>query len=204
MKRKLTIQIACFFVLSIFFHACSEKAGDIVQQQSLEDGIPMKLSLGTKALPGNLECDLYLYKRSNNQPNYILSEIIPFGTENEKYIKFLNTDLMNASFRFFFVATVPGNQEISLQNNTVNQLWTDLTITANDVDLSDNWYYGILDKTGSQILADGEINGILERLVGQITLDIFRADGAVDKPIDIINKIEIASVLDRVYQIDMD
>lgn len=203
MKKKSIIQIITFYVLGILMNACSDKTDEVISTKNIEDGVPVTLSVGTKALPDNLECDLYVYRKLATESDYALAEIIPFGTENKKLLKFTNKDLKENLYRFFFIATVSGNSEISMQNIAINSLWKELGITANQKNLSDNWYYDIITKTGDQIIREGEINAYLERLVGQITLDIFRAEGGIDSPIDIINKADVASVLDRVYQIDM-
>lgn len=202
MEKKIFTRIIGFFVLCLSVSSCSDKIEDTNTFIDQEDGVPVKVSAGTRALPDQLECDLYIYIKGQGDTDYILKEIINFGNDDEKILQFLNTDLMQNNYRFFFVATTPGNTEISLTNVAVNNTWANLRIIANQMNLSDNYYYTVLDKTGNEILNDGTINATLNRIVGQMAIDIFRTDGNINNPLPkSTNAIE--SVLDRVYKIEI-
>lgn len=208
MKKKIIIQIVGFFVLGMAVISCSDKTEDSGNTVNLADGVPVKVDLGTRALPNNLECDLYIYRKSSSDTDYILKEIVPFGNEDNKVLKFLNNELAANTYRFFFVATTPGNGELLLKNPSdadisIGHSWTDLRIKATTQDLSDDYYYGIITKTGNQILTEGTINAVLSRLIGQMTVDIYRvANNNVNNP---INKVSptVRSVLDRVKEINI-
>ncbi len=209
MKKKIIIQIVGFFVLGMAVISCSDKTEDSGSTIDLTDGIPVKVDLGTRALSNNLECDLYIYRKSSSDTDYILKEIIPFGNEDNKVLKFLNNELAANTYRFFFVATTPGNGELLLTNTSdtnisIGDSWANLRIKATTKNLSDNYYYGVITKSGSQILTEGRINAILSRLVGQMTVDIYRvADNNVNNPINKVSST-VGSVLDRVKEINIE
>ena len=208
MKRKFIQQIINLFIVSLVAVSCSgETEGQDNPGNTVPGDVPVTIRLDTKALPDNLECDLYIFRKSTADEDYILHEIISFGNDDRKSLKFLNNELLNNSYRFFFIAKAAENQEISLLDNadeglSTGTVWQDVRVIANTESLSTGYYYGILDKTGTQILNDGVIHGVLGRLVGQMTVDIFRIGSDINT---VVNKVSptVASVLDRVYQIDI-
>lgn len=206
MNTKFMIHLMRLCLVCMLFAACAD------QDEGNNEGEPSdlylaQLNMGTRVLPDNLECNLYIFKKELSDTDFVLSEIVAFGHEDGKYLKFLYTELLNHDYRFFFMATDPDNMEISLKNNVgspiaVNEKWTNLRIMAAIPNLSTDIYYEVLDKSGSSILNEGGINATLTRMVGQITLDIFRTDGSINKPVP-VQSADVESVIDRVFQIDL-
>lgn len=208
MKRNIFLQIIGVFIASIGFFACSsdneEKKGLPIKG---EDDISLTLRAGENLLSENLNCNLYIFSTKTSGSGYILQETMALGNVSRHRIRFMNKDLDNHYYRFLFVATPMNDPEISTKHKNSSPLavgaaWEDVMITADKDSISEKNYYGILDKDGTAILNEGSIDGIMNRLPGQINLDIFRMNGNVDAPMDIVST-KIASVLDRVFRIEV-
>lgn len=164
-------------------------------------------TLGTMSLPANLQCDLYIFWKPTGGTEYKFKEKVTLaGTQSR--MRFQNSDLINKDYRFLFVATSASSPEIvvSGSNNEVlntDNKWNDLLISAKQQLLSADNYSGILDKTGDEIANEGSIDGVLSRMVGQIVLDVFRIDGNISTPMDIVSQ-DVTSVLDRVFKVEVE
>lgn len=189
--------VACMFIVS-----CSEKEEGNGIVDKLTDGVPVSVQLTSQPLPGNIECDLYIYYKKTAESVYKLKEVISFGNQDTKQAQFNTQELNTGDYRLLFVG-VPAsyNNELVLSGVSLNSSWDDVRITAGNHELSDDFYYKVLSIPGSQILADGRIDAVLGRLVGQVTIDVYHinADGAPDD----IEVSTVGSVLDRVKKIDI-
>lgn len=209
MKNKNIIRIIYSVIICFGIFSCSNNLEEEnVPVGIAGEGIPVLTSIDAKAVPNNLECTMYIFRKDNGQTNYTYRESMIIESNVQNRIKFMNSDLVGKSYRFLFVATTKANPEIAVLNTTYNQLdtsneWTDVLINSVDTLISENNYYGILDKEGSDILNGGSIDGVLTRMVGQIVLDIFRIDGNISNPVDLVSA-DVKSVLDRVYKIDIE
>jgi len=209
MKNKNLTRMIYSVIICLGIFSCSNNLEEESVPVSVVDGeIPVLTSIDAKAVPNNLECTMYIFWKDENQTNYTYKEEMIIASNVQNKIKFMNSDLVDKSYRFLFVATTKANPEIEVLNTAYSQLdtndkWTDVLINSVDTLLSENNYYGILDKEGSDILDGGSIDGILTRMVGQIVLDIFRIKGSISNPVDLFSP-DVKSVLDRVYKIDIE
>jgi len=198
--RQISLSLICLGIFS-----CSNESNDIVQDAPDAQDSYVSATLGTMSLPANLQCDLYIFWKSTSDTEYSFKDKVTLaGTQSR--LRFMNNDLNGKEYRFLFVATSKDSPEISvsnLENNALdtNDKWNDLLISAKEMLLSSDNYSGILDKTGDEIIDEGSIDGILTRMVGQIVLDIFRVDGSIDIPMDIVSQ-NVTSVLDRVFKVE--
>jgi len=186
--------------------ACSEK--EEIRKSDPENGLPIMASIDTRAIPANLTCSLYVFwKNTGVTEEYTLKEIhelnvIPYD------LKFLEQDLEDKDFRFFFIAqptAAPGMDVLKADGTgfAINNNWTDMVVRARDQVIDENFYYGIIDKDGPTLCSEGEIHATLIRIVGQIVLDIYRIGNNISDPKALQNS-QILSVLDRVFQIDVE
>jgi len=174
-----------------------------------EEGLPITATLDTRSIPDELTCVLYVFWKPTSGSDYVYKEEVGLTNLMLPYrMKFLNEDLVGKSYRFLFVAAPNAGSKLSVLNDEDDQLsdgdtWEQVVIGSSEQLLDDKYYYAVLDKTGDEILEAGTINGELERMVGQIVLDIFRIGDSITDP-DPIQSSLVASVLDRVYQIDIE
>lgn len=203
MKSKNKVNVVCLLMVSLCLFACSEQNDK--DENILENGIPVTVRLDTKALPDNLLCNLYVFG-SISGADYLLKEVVELGNQDKYSLKFKNIDLSSTDYKFLFVATTDDNQEINLHvsNNdlAIGDKWSDVRLTALTKNLSDNYYYGVVNKTGAEILDGQSIDAVLNRVMGQMVFEIFRIDGN-GQDTSIVSSA-VSSVLDRVYQIDIE
>lgn len=197
----------CF--ISIFMISCSQDNDDLDITGDGQDETTAYINLDTRALPANTICDMYIFwKQTGSADDYVLKEKKVI-TSSPTTIKFLNKDLANMSYRFLFVTVEGNNPEMAVLDKTSgawneSMEWSNLIMRAQKRDLSANNFYGIVDKTGNQIMDDGTIHASLIRMVGQMVTDIFKINGTIDNPTNIIADGSVTSVLDRVYKIDIE
>lgn len=174
-----------------------------------EEGLPITATLDTRSIPNELTCVLYVFWKPTPSSGYVYKEEVRLTDLMLPYrMKFLNEELVDKSYRFLFVAAPTAGSKLSVSNDENKQLstsdtWEQVIISSSEQLLDDKYYYAVVDKTGDEILEAGTINGELERMVGQIVLDIFRIGDNISDP-DPIQSSMVASVLDRVYQIDVE
>jgi len=174
-----------------------------------EEGLPITATLDTRSIPSELTCMLYVFWKPTSGSDYVYKEEVGLTNLMLPYrMKFLNQDLVEKSYRFLFVAAPSTDSKLSVVNDENGQLsngntWAQVVVSSSEQLLDDKYYYAVVDKSGDEILEAGTINGELERMVGQIVLDIFRIGDNISDP-DPIQSSMVASVLDRVYQIDVE
>lgn len=209
MKKKNVIWIL-YLVLSVFMVSCSQDIDDnnVPVDEGKDTSVPVKIN--TRAiLPSGTNCELYIFEKENSSLlDYVYKGKETINeTDSVKILNFSNADLIRTSYRFLFVTTNSTTPEISVVKKTGTALdntteWSNIHIHANTIKLTEHNYYGVLDKTGMQIIKEGSIKDTLSRAVGQVILDIFKINGSISNPIDTDTSVE--SVLDRVYKVALD
>jgi len=209
MKLRNIIYMLFAFVAGLGMFSCSEENAANDPGVIDEDDVPVYVDLGTRALPDNLQCKMYVFSKSANNNNYILKDILALTGGHYK-AKLMNSDLANNQYRFLFLATPKDNPELDLLNKDENEPakgdeWNDVFIRSKNAVLSTNNYYTIIDKAGSAIIDSATIRATLTRLVGQVVLDITKVKESLSTPIGIDpgGVDSIKSVLDRVFKIDV-
>lgn len=177
---------------------------------SLAPGVQGGYSVGT------LKYGVYIFTSAQGQGDYrFLAMMSPFSSGSK--LELTPDQLANADYRFLFIALPEGISEQSVI--TENQVsgssvpvtgsssafeWDSIRINHPDTDLALNadYYYGITDMTGQQILDTKLVEGELDRMVGQVVYDFFKTTGTVDSPVGIDDGF--TSVMDRVYHITVE
>ena len=209
------IKLCCLvgFVSSIL--SCSDKTGmDPVPEQ---ESVSVTLSPGVRAgySVGTLNYGVYIFQSPKGESNFrFLSMLSPFASGAQ--LDVATSDLVESDYRFLFIAlpesvseqTViteysDGDNLVPVTGYSLNVSWDDLRFLHPGVALSADYYYGVTEIEGEEIISSGQVNGVLDRLVGQMTYDIFKTNGTVDDPAGISSTANVTSVLDRVYQIDI-
>ncbi|MCC8146815.1 MAG: DUF5031 domain-containing protein [Bacteroidales bacterium] len=210
MKKNNIIKFIFFCILGITIVSCSNELDENNKNQNIKhidaEDIPVSVKFNSKSLPNNLNCQLFVFWKNSNENDYMFKESIVIE-ESRDTIDFINKDLSDKLYRFLFVASPVLETEIEVVTDagfflSTTNTWEDMMIRATKDSISPENYYGILDKTGEQIMNDGTINGVLTRLVGQMAFDFFRTSPTNIAPIDIISG-DVASVVDRIYEIEI-
>lgn len=194
-------------LLSIIVASCSEKIDSNVELAYNEEGtIPVRLDIQNLSLNSNLTCELHVFRKSTTDLDYNYWRTVTVQGNNTDTLKFLSEDLASTSYKFLFTCTSLSNEIVtvnssgsSLDNSNV---WGDVRIRQNVSELSKDNYYHVLEKTGQELLQQPQIHATLTRMVGQIVFDIYRIDTDINTPTSIVSA-DVASVLDRVYKIDI-
>jgi len=196
-----------FLIMSVFIVSCSQDIDDKDNPVTADGEILAPVNISTRSLPANTSCDMYIFWKNAGATDYDFKEKMEI-TVSPTSIKFRNQDLANKSYRFLFMTSGSNISEMNLIDKNTGTWndgpkWSDLIVRANTYDLTDNNFYGIVDKTGSEIMDGGTIQATLTRMIGQWVLDIFKVQSSIDNPINIISNGSVASVIDRVYKIDV-
>jgi len=178
--------------LVIILSGCSKDT----DQLNPTEGEDVEIGFDSRALPPGLSCALYIFQKVGVASEYKVSEVISFGNENTKTVRFQNSELKSEyQYRFLFLVE-PSPSQLDKIELSVGTRWTYVRLGLTSMDVkSGDYYYGILDKSGNAM--PSSMNVPLKRLLGQPLTDIYKVDAAL-KPDDIS---EGKSVLDRVYQI---
>ncbi|GEM_PF-5256177 len=185
----------------VMMMSCSENSKDVSGMKIPEEGLPVYATLDTRAIPTGLTCQMYVFSKPVSNAEYTFNEMIDLSGQLPYQMQFNASEVSGKEFRFLFIASPESNSKMSVTTATN---WQDLKISTTDQLLDENYYYGILDKTGEQIATEGTIHGNLSRMVGQMVLDIYKIDGSMDNPVSIDTDKYITSVLDRVHEIEIE
>jgi len=198
-----------FLLVSVILISCSENQDDDNNIKGGDDDLQVNVNIETRSLPNDLQCNVYVFTKNNGGTDYLFKDSMKI-INSPSVIKFKNQDLAENDYRFLFIATSKNNAGTFVLNKMgssiqTNQNWNDIMIRSKDILLSNNNYYGVLNRTGQSILDEGSIDGNLTRMYGQLTVDIFKVTNNIESVVDIdTTKQLIASVLDRVYKIDIE
>lgn len=161
------------------------------------------LQIGLRAestqLPSELKTTIYVFSKSGAGQDYTFKRTISMENKMFDRYPYIETEWPDDLYRFLFIAQKGEEESIQVSNMDA---WSNVQITANEMNLPGDLYYDIVDKARSEIIADNRsIDGELTRLVGQVVLDIYRGED-VALPED-IRDAEVMSVLDRVSAIEI-
>lgn len=205
MKLQKIIRIIPCLLAGLLMYSCNESVGSRSGEQDDSEGIPVKFEISTLQSMPTMNCQLYVFGKDAPEATYTYKHNIALNGNMPVSFPFRNDEIYGKYFRFLFVATPNASAEIStvaqgggaLQTGTE---WSDVIIKSLKDSLSQHNYYGIMDKTGSQIINDGKITGSLKRAVGQLVFEFSRVDGSIEYPVDIVSST-VTSVIDRVHKI---
>lgn len=201
-SREWTI-LLFFFCLAGF--ACTDEIDPQPDKSAEGEAVPILLSYKQENKVSDLKYSLYIFHQPAGVEDYELIKTLSLTPDKKEILLF--EPVSDAQYRFLFVATPETRPEIRVgnQNNSepaVGMKWVDLIISSTDQPLSTENYYAIVQQTGSKIKEAGQVNGILKRLVGQVTFAFYRAEeGNTNNPID-VDPSRALSVFDRVYSIE--
>ncbi|MCD7899126.1 MAG: DUF5031 domain-containing protein [Bacteroides sp.] len=208
MKRINTAYLV--YLLSMFFCVITSCSDNNDKNDIIEDGLPITATIDTRVIPTDLTCKMYVFWKSTNlgDTEYECKETIVLDNQSPYRMKFHNNELINKNFRFFFMAVPKTDSKLNIYNSddqsfAEGDLWSELIIRAEEKELIQDYYHGFVDKTSEEIMNTNTIQCELERILGQIVLDVYRINGNdINAPMPIQSEY-VSSVLDRVYQIDI-
>lgn len=199
-NRNILITISLLLGLVVMM-SCSENSKVGNEIKIPEEGLPVYATLDTRALPAGLNCHMYVFSKALTGTTYTYNQTIDLSGTPPHQIQFEPHGISGKEFRFLFVAQPATDSKISVVTATD---WEGFRITTTDKEMGEDYYYGILNKTGTEIVNEGNLHGILKRMVGQMVLDIYKIDGNINNPVEIDPFKKITSVLDRVHEIEID
>lgn len=209
MRRKEVFRILVMGWAAVLLTACTDRWEGERSKVTEREGIPVELSIDSRAVTGGLKYDLYVFRKETSGSDYLLEQSVSLNADGQDRLRLMNDDLRNHTYRFLFLATSDNDPEIAVKSKDGTEVtagstaWSDLTVVAEKDSLTAGNYYGILDRDGSELLKTGSIEGVLTRLTGQFVFEFYRVgpDG-ISAPTDIVSP-DVLSVLDRVYRIDL-
>ena len=206
-NRKIRLNVLGVLIMGIALFACSNDSKDGSPLSMEEDEIPVFIDIKNTPLPDKLDCKLYVFSKASSASGYSLDTDYTM-TSSQVRVKLTNKDLIESQFRFLFVATYVDDPQVSVLAKDGSSLargdmWDDLMIRANTSVMADSSYYAVLDKSGSDILATGNIQATLTRLVGQMMFDIYKVGPETNEDQAVNIAPGYYSVLDRVYKIEI-
>jgi hypothetical protein len=211
MKNRFIQHMIIFFAgIALFSCSNNEYEEDNNTNIGITKGIPVITTLATEPLPENIQCAMYVFWKSSDDPEneYALKETKLLENTDQNTLKFMNNELVGKSYRFLFIATPSLSNEIELVTSDGNEIqteckWNNIIIKSSELLLSADNYQGFVDKSGEEILNGKTINCTLTRLVGQIIFDIYKVlkDGETTTSQDVA--LPHLTVLDRVFKIEI-
>jgi len=217
MKTKIQyIKLCCLVGCLSLILSCSDTTSmDPVPGQ---ESVRVALSPGVRAgySVGTLTYGVYIFQSPEGENNFTLfNTLSPFASGTE--LEMSPSDLAGSAYRFFFIALPEGVSEqtviteyagaggsVPATGLSLGCAWDVIRFNYPAGGLDADYYYGVTEMSGQEILDAGEVNGTLDRVVGQMVYDIFKTNGTVNDPVGVSSTADVASVLDRVYQIDID
>lgn len=212
MKNKY-INYFLFVFIGMAFFSCSSSDdyadGDI---PGLDDNDrPIYLGVMGQPLPDNLQCDMYIFQKAStdSEDEYSLNKMQVINPNGDNKIAIKNIDLIDKTYRFFFVATSKNSKEVELKRKdgtvpTIGTRWEDIMINSNQKLVSGDNYQGFTDKTSEQILESKSINASLTRVVGQVKFDIYKVTKQGENYVSAAVEAPHFNVLDRVHKIEIE
>lgn len=205
--NKINILFLLFVIAGLF--SCSRHWEETQGTVMGEDGIPVAITLKTTAAAPDLQYWLYVFIKSAPGTPYRYKQAVALTPETgNTYVKFLNSDLSQNSYRFLFLATPKERPEVAFTDTSLSGLpgetaWEEVRLTTKVDSLTIHNYYGINEMTGQQLLDATLIQGTLTRMVGQMQFWFYKTgDGEINTPVDIDTE-QYGSVLDRIHTIDI-
>lgn len=171
-------------------------------------GIPVSFQMNTQAETTALKCYMYIFSEATNGAGYVLKDSILLNSQGSTTIAMAKEEWNDENYRFLFIANPAGNREIIVINKDGNSLqindnWNNIMFLSANQKLSGDNFYGIVDKSRIQLFSENRIAANLNRMVGQMALDIFRIVSRDDATAIDIDPAVASTVLDRVYKMDV-
>lgn len=205
MKQLMLIAAAALYLLSCTND--TDNGSPIINVDPEDTSLNINLRQGV--LPDSVNCIMYVFSKANLGDNYLLKDSIHLDENHRRTLPYIASEWNDAYYRFLFIAISENNPGLTLTNHTNAVLtkdvdsWQDVRLTANDIKaISEDCYFGFIDKTNTDIASTRLISGNIKRLAGQVVLDIFRINDA-GVPMDKVS-VSDSSVIDRVFRIDFE
>lgn len=206
MKKKKCISFIAMTIGCWFLFACTNPADTNTGVTGDTSELPINIRAQIADLAEDAKCVVYKFGKTGNE-KYSLKDSIQLTGKNSRMLAFNTSDWLDTDYRFLFIS-LPESGGITIENQLrepfeqEGELWENIRISVEDPTLvSGEFWYGIIDKTSLEIEQSRIISGKMQRLVGQLVLDIYRGEN-INEPVDIQNE-EVLSVLDRVDEIEM-
>lgn len=170
-------------------------------------GVSVVLKTGSKAAAG-LDFSVYVFEKPSDSSTYVFKNSFVLTGQQGK-LELEEEELQANDYRFLFLALPAGGEDIKAGRLDASTLragdaWEDLRLTRTAAPLSDAVYYKVEDVSGGNLLDTRLIRVTLERLIGRMVFDCFKvANASSQDPIGIDAASGVASVLDRVYKIEI-
>lgn len=155
-----------------------------------------------------LDISVYVFERPAGGNRYVFKRSAVLQNRQGKLL-WDGRELLGNDYRFLFLATPSSGAQLVLKQSddqapAAGVAWENIRLDRMSAPLSENNYYQVKDMTGQEILASRTVRARLKHIVGRPVFDFFKATSADDfTPGDIDVSTGFASVLDRVYRIDI-
>lgn len=210
MKKMRINSIALFglaSVLAVLSQSCTDAQDDTPKPIDNRTGIVCTTALSQGTETNGLKINLYVFSKEGTG-DYQLSDSVSPVVSGDTRLTINPAELKRNDYRFLFIATPKTRQEIQVKRVDDTPLafgteWGKVSVVMLRDSMSVDNYYGITDLPGSEISAQGIINGDLKRMVGQMVFHFYKIGaGGITNPIPVDNP-NVASVLDRVFGIEL-
>lgn len=209
MKKKRCIPFFTLLIGTFLMWACSDSSeGDGPIQNQL-DQFPLNIQIANTDLPESATCMVYVFGKSGESASYILKNNVTLTGNTPLEMIYVPADWSDTDYRFLFITMPDTDAGITLEGNSGSELaigtelWENLRIKTDDpLAISGDCWYAVVDESSANIASTRIITGELERLVGQMVIDIYRVDDS--NVAEDIQNAEFFSVLDRVYEMDFE
>lgn len=187
--------------------ACSDEPTPDALPMKAPGGIPLALSLNSKATTEEPQLDysIYVFSRDKSAVStaYTLDTLIS-PIQPESKLKFSNQNLLRKDYRVLFTATPFNTGEILIINAatsatpTAGTPWENIRMSTGQPVISVNNYYQVKDLTGEAIITTDTIHGTLGRIVGQVVFNFSKVDKTASHTPQDIDLTQVTSILDRI------
>ena len=209
--RKQYIKLCCLAGLALLVSSCSDNRGIDPQPEPQTMRVAMSPEVRSGYSTGTLQFAAYIFQSPAGDDDFTLVSAISLFVSGSM-LDIPVSELEQSDYRFFFVAlpesivlptVIAENGGTAGTGLSVGCEWDNVRFTHPGSDLNADYYYGVTEISGEDIISAGEVSGTLERLVGQMVYDIFKTGGSIDDPEGVPEDADVTSVLDRVYMIEV-
>ena len=188
------------------FSACSDE--EKVSSGPETSVFELPVLFDTKATASSaMQYAMYIFEQEGSGPYLFKDSLIL--TEPTGHYTFNKKDLLKKNYRFLFTGTPAAGAEIftlQIGNHSLTEGmdWEAVILTCKKAAVSEYNYCKVVDMSGQDILTQGSINCKMERIVGKMVFDFFKAQDGVTplQPVDIDSE-EVLSVMDRIKSIEV-
>lgn len=188
------------------FSSCSED--EKVSSDPEATVFELPIVFDTKATASSvMQYAMYIFEQEDSGA-YLLKDSLIL-TEPTGHYTFNEKDWLKKNYRFLFTGTPASEAEISTLQTGNSSLtegteWKDVVLTCKKAAMSEYNYCTVEDMSGQDILNQGIIKCKMERIVGKMVFDFFKAQDGVTplQPVDIASE-DVLSVMDRLKSIEV-